>query len=115
MNNNCASCNLDSNDPMSAKTLMEIPVEGGLKKKADKVLNELGLDMNSAVRVFLKKVVSTHSIPFALAEEPPPYRFTPAEENEILDAAKDARDPRKVSGPFHTADSLIRHLRKAKA
>ncbi len=100
---------------MSTTTLMEIPVESGLKKKADKVLRGLGLDMNSAVRVFLTKVVSTQSIPFALADEPPLYRFTSEEENEILAAAKEARDPKKVSGPFPTADALISHLRKAKA
>lgn len=94
---------------------MEVPVEPALRKKAEKVLNELGLDMNSAVRVFLKKVVATNSIPFALAEEPPPYRFTPAEETEILKAAKEARNPKKVSGPFHTADALISHLRQTKA
>ncbi len=51
---------------MSPQTL-EVTLDPLLKKKAAKVLDGLGLDMNSAVRVFLKKVVATHSIPFALA------------------------------------------------
>ncbi len=99
---------------MTTKT-MQVAVEPRLRRKAEKVLDALGLDVPSAVNVFLKKVVATHSIPFAIAEEPPPYRFTVAEEEEILASAKDAHDPKKVSGPFHTADELIGHLRKAKA
>jgi DNA-damage-inducible protein J len=90
-------------------------VELRLKRKAEKVLDALGLDLSSAVNVFLKKVVATHSIPFALSEEPPRYQFTFAEEEEILASVKESRDPKKVSGPFHGADELIRHLRKAKA
>jgi DNA-damage-inducible protein J len=67
---------------------MEITVEPALKKKAAKVLNGLGLDLDSAVRVFLTKVVATHSIPFALAEEPKAYRFSAQETKEITKAAR---------------------------
>ena len=94
---------------------MEVPVEPKLKKKAEKVLDDLGMDMNSAVRVFLKKVVATHSIPFAIAGDESPYRFTAAEEKEILKAADEAKDSSKLSGPFHDAEGLIGHLRKARA
>ncbi len=94
---------------------MEVPVEPQLKKRAEKVLDALGMDMNSAVRVFLKKVVATHSIPFAIAEERPPYQFTDKEEKEILKAVGEARDAKKMSGPFHGADELIAHLHKVKA
>lgn len=96
-------------------TTMEVPVEPQLKKKAEKVLDALGMDMNSAVRVFLKKVVATHSIPFAIAAEEPPYQFTPKEEREILKAVAEAGDPKKLSGPFEGAEELISHLRKVKA
>ena len=94
---------------------MEISVEPKLKKKADKVLNGLGLDMNTAVRVFLTKVVATHSIPFALAEEPETYRFSARETKEILAAKRESRKASNVSKPFTTAESLINHLRKTRA
>lgn len=93
---------------------MEITVESALKKKAVNVLNGLGLDLDIAVRVFLKKVVATHSIPFALAEEPEAYRFSERETKEILAAKREARKGAKVSGPFTTAESLITHLRKTR-
>lgn len=93
---------------------MEITVEPTLKKKAAKVLNGLGLDLDSAVRVFLTKVVATHSIPFALAEEPEAYRFSTKETKEILAAKRESKKAAQLSGPFTTAESLITHLRKVK-
>ncbi len=99
---------------MSPQTL-EVTLDPALKKKAAKVLDGLGLDMDTAVRVFLKKVVATHSIPFALAEEPEAYRFSTKETKDILAARREARKAAgKVSGPFTTAESLISHLRQAK-
>jgi len=98
---------------MSQQTL-EVTLDPTLKKKAAKVLDGLGLDMESAVRVFLTKVVSTHSIPFALADEPEAYRFSAKETKEILAAKRESRKVGVQSGPFTTAESLITHLRKAK-
>jgi DNA-damage-inducible protein J len=52
-----------------AKTL-QIRVEEGLRCEADGVLREIGLDVPSAVRLFLTKVVQTRSIPFELTASP---------------------------------------------
>ncbi len=48
-----------------SKTL-QIRVEETLRAEADEVLNEMGLDLPSAVRLFLTQVVQTRSIPFEL-------------------------------------------------
>lgn len=98
---------------MSPKTV-EVTLDPKLKAQAAEVLDGLGLDMESAVRVFLKKVVATHSIPFALAEEPEAYRFTVQDTKEILAAKREARKAGGVSGPFATAESLVAHLRQAR-
>lgn len=47
------------------KTL-QVRIEDDLRTEADKVLHEIGLDVPSAVRLFLTKVVQTRSIPFDL-------------------------------------------------
>lgn len=52
-----------------AKTL-QVRVEETLRSEADGVLREIGLDVPSAVRLFLTKVVQTRSIPFALTAAP---------------------------------------------
>lgn len=53
-----------------AKTL-QIRVEDTLRLEADAVLSEIGLDVPSAVRLFLTKVVQTRSIPPAAVGERP--------------------------------------------
>jgi DNA-damage-inducible protein J len=98
---------------MKPQTL-EVTLDPTLKKKAAKVLNGLGLDLDSAVRVFLSKVVATHSIPFALAEEPEAYRFSAKETKEILAAKRESKKAAQLSGPFTTAESLMSHLRQVK-
>lgn len=45
---------------------INIRVDNGLKEKADKVLDELGLSMTTALTIFLKAVVRTQSIPFSI-------------------------------------------------
>jgi DNA-damage-inducible protein J len=50
---------------LMAKTL-QIRIEEDLRTEAGEVLHEIGLDVPSAVRLFLTKVVQTRSIPFEL-------------------------------------------------
>ena len=51
------------------KTLqIRLPQE--LREEADSVLGAIGLDMPTAVRLFLTKIVQTRSIPFALEAGP---------------------------------------------
>lgn len=94
--------------------ILEVTIDSALKNKATQVLEGLGLDMDSAVRVFLKKVVATHSIPFALAEEPDFYEFTASETEEILQARQESRKREELSGPFSTVDGLMAHLRQVR-
>lgn len=44
-----------------------VRVDDDLKKEATALFNELGLDMSTAVKLFLKQSVLTRSIPFKLA------------------------------------------------
>ena len=41
-----------------------VRVDDDLKKEATAIFNELGLDMTTAVKLFLKRCVLTRSIPF---------------------------------------------------
>ncbi len=51
------------------KTL-QVRVDEDLRMEADGVLREMGLDVPSAVRIFLTKVVHTRGIPFDLTAAP---------------------------------------------
>lgn len=44
-----------------------VRVDDELKKEATEIFNELGLDMTTAVKLFLKQSILTKSIPFKIA------------------------------------------------
>lgn len=43
---------------------IHVRVEDELKEEATKILNEIGMDVTSAIKVFLKQVVLEERIPF---------------------------------------------------
>jgi len=47
-----------------AMSQIAVRVDDELKKEATLIFNELGLDMTTAVKLFLKQSVLTRSIPF---------------------------------------------------
>jgi DNA-damage-inducible protein J len=54
------------------KTL-QVRLPDQLREEADEVLEEIGMDMSTAIRVYLKKIVISRSIPFKL-ESPQPWQ-----------------------------------------
>jgi len=52
-------------------TTLSIRIEDGLKKKANKTLSSIGLDMSSAVKLFLNQVVTNKGLPFTPTKRTP--------------------------------------------
>lgn len=52
------------------KTL-QIRVPDELREEADQVLEDIGMDMSTAIRIYLKKIVHSRSIPFTLEAAQP--------------------------------------------
>ena len=57
------------------KEILSVRVEAEVKREVEKVLNELGLNLSTAVNIFLKAVLREKGIPFPLKLEEP--RLTP--------------------------------------
>ena len=87
---------------------IQIRVDDKLKRDADKVFDEIGLDAPTAIRLFLKKVVVTRSIPFDLKSGLTENSFTPEFENEVVKASKEIG----LVGPFKSAKAAIAELHK---
>ena len=66
---------------------IQVRTDAKLKKDAQKVLEEMGLDLSSAINVYLRQIVFTGSIPFPLRTV---NGFTPEQENQILREADEA-------------------------
>ena len=55
-------------------SLLQIRVDTHLKKDASKIFENLGIDISSAVRIFLKRVVIDNGIPFPMTIPKSPYK-----------------------------------------
>jgi DNA-damage-inducible protein J len=69
------------------EAVIQVRVTTRMKKDAQKTLKGMGLDVSTAVNMFLNKVITTQSIPFEVRTV---NGFTPAQEQEYLAAAKEA-------------------------
>ncbi len=85
---------------------INIRVDAKTKKKAQKILEEIGLDLTSGIKLFLKTVNRTHSIPFELRTE---NGFTHKQEMEMIKEAKDALENGKV---YDSVDEMFDDILK---
>jgi DNA-damage-inducible protein J len=88
---------------------IQVRMDRSLKDEAEAVFEEMGLDTTTAVRIFFTKVVKTRSMPFRLKAEPD---FTSDQEEQILDAWEESKNPANLSGPFASPAKLFQHLDK---
>jgi DNA-damage-inducible protein J len=51
-------------------TNINIRVDSDVKNKAQDVLSSLGLNMTTAINIFLRQAISQHGIPFIISNEP---------------------------------------------
>jgi len=69
-------------------TTLQIRIDEKIKKDAKLVLDSMGLDMSSAIKIYLKQVVLTQSIPFPILTE---NGLTVKEELRLLKAFDEAK------------------------
>ena len=79
----------------TTKSSVQVRLDEDLKKNAESIFHNLGVDAPTAIRMFFRKVVATRSIPFSVSEESP-YHFTPEEEQDILNACNPAHEDSDV-------------------
>ncbi len=96
-----------------AKTLANIQfrMNANEKKKLAKTLEEIGLDIPTALRMFAMKVINFGGIPFYVEKSGPYGPMSEKGKRELRKALKEAEDPKNLIGPFYDAKSLIASLR----
>lgn len=88
----------------TVESTIQIRIDTKTKNASRKVLKELGLDMSSAIKMFLKNVTITQSIPFEIKTV---NGFTIVEENEMLEETKAAK---KHGKRYSSVDELMKDL-----
>ena len=85
-----------------ADTSMTIRTNSKVKKQAQDVYSKLGIDMSTAINVFLRQSIRYKGFPFDVTLQEPNKRTRKA----ILAAEKDE----EMYGPFKTVDKLMKSL-----
>ena len=99
---------------MAATTLVQAKVEPELKSEVEKYFAAFGLDTSTAIRMFLKKVVQTRSIPFKVGiDEGDEKSFEPTEEFGafLLKTKKDIGANRNILR-FKSNEEALAHFDK---
>jgi DNA-damage-inducible protein J len=85
-----------------AKVSTNISIDADTKAKAQALLAEFGMDLSTAVNVFLKQMIRENAIPFTINAEVPN-----AETRAAMEAAEKGED---MYGPFDSVADLMEAL-----
>lgn len=89
---------------MAQNTLIQVRVDDAIKKEADKLFTDLGLDTPTAIRMFLKQAIMQHGLPFQVTQPVPNAETIAAME----EADRISRDP-NVKG-YTDVDEMMKEL-----
>ena len=85
-----------------AKVSTNITIDAETKAKAQELLSDLGMDLSTAVNIFLRQMIRENGIPFAVKREVP---------NAVTIAAIEAAENDKdMYGPYDSISSLMEAL-----
>ena len=76
----------------SANTNINVRVDSEVKNKAQDVFSALGLDMTSAINIFLRQAIRKNGIPFELVAESPKVRRSPPQLGCMKGKIRESKD-----------------------
>jgi len=85
---------------------IQLRVDENMKKQAKQIFEKMGLDMSSAVKLFLSQVIMKKEIPFRITTE---NGLTKEEEVEILKRSKEMLEGKNTES-FDKMDDAITWL-----
>lgn len=90
--------------PQKTDSQIQIRIDAATKKKTQKILGNIGLDISSAVRLFFKQIINTGALPLENRDE---NGFTLKKSLELKEAMIDAGTAKKF---FKKPGDLIKSL-----
>ncbi len=82
---------------------IQVRIDEETKKSAKKILDELGVDMSSAIKIYLKQIIINKGIPFKLVTS---NGLTPEQEKEIVKASQEAKRGENVSKAMSPKEAI---------
>ena len=87
-------------------SLINVRLDASLKKEAEELFSDLGLNMTSAISMFLRQAVRDQAIPFRVCKYPKPNATTIA---AMREAERLAHDPNAKS--YTNVEDLLKDLK----
>ena len=79
-----------------------ISIDEETKRKAQELFADFGMDLSTAINIFLRQAIRENAIPFSISRDVP--------NSETLAAMDSAENGDDVYGPFDTVDALMEAL-----
>ena len=84
------------------KTSMSIRLDSEVKEQAQQVFNHLGMDMKTAINIFLRQAIQYQGLPFDVRLD---------ENQKLLQVLTDVDQNRNMSQSFESVSDLMEDLR----
>ena len=84
------------------KTSMSIRLDSEVKEQAQQVFNHLGMDMTTAINIFLRQAIQYQGLPFDVKID---------ENRKLLQVVTDVEQNRNMSRSFESVSDLMEDLR----
>ncbi|KXT59822.1 DNA-damage-inducible protein J [Streptococcus oralis] len=85
-----------------SKTSMSIRLDSEVKEQAQQVFNNLGMDMTTAINIFLRQAIQYQGLPFDVRLD---------ENRKLLEGLTDLNQNRNMSQSFESVSDLMEDLR----
>ena len=85
-----------------SKTSMSIRLDSEVKEQAQQVFNNLGMDMTTAINIFLRQDIQYQGLPFDVRLD---------ENRKLLEVLTDLDQNRNMSQSFESVSDLMEDLR----
>lgn len=85
-----------------SKTSMSIRLDSEIKEQAQQVFNSLGMDMTTAINIFLRQAIQYQGLPFDVRLD---------ESRKLVEVLADLEQNRNMSQSFGSVSDLMEDLR----
>ena len=86
----------------SATTSMSIRMDRVVKEQAQQLFKSLGIDMTTAINIFLRQALIRKGLPFEVTAE--------GADSTLMQKLTEAEADPDIHGPFHTVQALMDDL-----
>ena len=81
-----------------SKTSMSIRLDSEVKEQAQQIFNHLGMDMTTAINIFLRQAIQYQGLPFDVRLD---------DNGKLLQVVTDVEQNRNMSQPFESVSDLM--------